>query len=97
MTEPAAMAAAPHDAGAADRVHEGTPGSAEEREARKALARIEKQLERIDDARRSSTPRWRRTSATTTCSPTSATSSASSQAEKETLELEWLEASEAVE
>ncbi len=72
--------------------------AAEEREARKALARIDRQLERVA-AREAgaATTRSSRPARTTTGSPSSAPSSTRWPAERDALELEWLEVAEALE
>ena len=73
-------------------------GSAEERAARKTIARIDKQLERIAAREAELNARdARSTPATTSGSPRSAPSSTRSPPRRTTLEVEWLEAAEVLE
>ena len=93
------MSAPSHDAGpgTADSVAEGAPRIAEDRAARKVLARVEKQLERI--AVREAELHAEMEANLTDYDLLARVGGQLGElaAEKEELEMEWLEASEVVE
>ena len=95
-SEPAPMAAAPHDAGAAT-TPKARPGSAEDRATRKVLARVEKQLERIAVREAELHAEMEANLSDYDLLARVGNQLGELAAEKDELEMEWLEASEAVE